>query len=103
METRKWIELKTPDQLLEVLKDRCLLKQDSWWSYEFCYQNKLRQLHLEDNKVVQEFVLGVYDDEVTIAFNQNLSDVSTLKDPRSKDASQRYHANSIQMELCVIL
>lgn len=41
-------------------------------------------------QVVQEFVLGVYDEEATAAYNQNLSDVSTLKDPRSKDASQRY-------------
>ena len=39
--------------------------------------------------MVQEFVLGVYDDEATAAFNQNLSDTSLLKDPRSKDAYQR--------------
>ncbi|OWM89084.1 hypothetical protein CDL15_Pgr023930 [Punica granatum] len=63
--------------------------QEGWWSYEFCYQKQLRQFHLEDEKVVQEFVLGVYDEEATVAFNQNLSDVSTLKDPRSKDAAQR--------------
>ncbi|RVX05241.1 Protein OS-9-like [Vitis vinifera] len=43
--------------------------------------------------VVQEFILGVYDAEATAAFNQNLSDISTQKDPRSKDASQRYHAH----------
>lgn len=41
-------------------------------------------------QVVQEFILGVYDPEATAAFNQNLSDISTFKDPRSKDASQRY-------------
>jgi protein OS-9 len=40
-------------------------------------------------QVIQEFILGVYDEEATAAFNQNLSDISTLKDPRSKDASQR--------------
>ncbi|KAK2993537.1 hypothetical protein RJ640_007369 [Escallonia rubra] len=43
--------------------------------------------------VVQEFILGEYDVEATADFNQNLSDISTLKDPRSKDASQRYHAH----------
>ena len=42
------------------------------------------------SQVVQEFVLGDYDAESTAAYNQNLADVSTLKDPRSKDASQRY-------------
>ena len=40
--------------------------------------------------MVQEFILGEYDAEATAAYNQNLSDISTLKDPRSKDASQRY-------------
>ncbi|XP_015582774.1 protein OS-9 homolog [Ricinus communis] len=93
VETEKPVKLKTPDELLEVLKERCFIRQEGWWSYEFCYQKKLRQVHLEDDKLVQEFVLGVYDEEATAAFNQNLSDVSTVKDPRSKDASQRYHAH----------
>ncbi|XP_004488513.1 protein OS-9 homolog [Cicer arietinum] len=93
VETEKRIKQKTPDELLEVLKGPCFIRQEGWWSYEFCYQKKLRQLHLEDDKVVQEFVLGVYDPEATAAINQNLSDISTLKDPRSKDASQRYHAH----------
>ncbi|KAE8669059.1 Ubiquitin-associated (UBA)/TS-N domain-containing protein [Hibiscus syriacus] len=55
VESEKRVKLKTPDELLEV---------------------------------VREFVLGVYDEEATAAFNQNLSDISTLKDHRSKDASQ---------------
>ncbi|KVI00512.1 Mannose-6-phosphate receptor binding domain-containing protein [Cynara cardunculus var. scolymus] len=65
LETEKRFKLKTPDELLEALKDRCFIR----------------------------FVLGEYDAEATAAYNQNLSDVSTLKDPRSKDASQRYHAH----------
>ncbi|XP_058722918.1 protein OS-9 homolog [Vicia villosa] len=93
VETEKRVKQKTPDELLEVLKGPCVIRQEGWWSYEFCYHKKLRQLHLEDEKVVQEFVLGVYDPEATAAFNQNLSDISTFKDPRSKDASQRYHAH----------
>ncbi|KAG7984557.1 hypothetical protein I3843_04G166500 [Carya illinoinensis] len=67
--------------------------QEGWWSYEFCHQKKLHQVHSEDDKVVQEFVLGEYNAEVTAAFSQNISEISTLKDPRSKDASQRYHAH----------
>ncbi|WJZ98218.1 hypothetical protein VitviT2T_016761 [Vitis vinifera] len=93
VETEKRVKLKTPDELLEVIKERCFVRQEGWWSYEFCYQKKLRQLHVEEEKVVQEFILGVYDAEATAAFNQNLSDISTQKDPRSKDASQRYHAH----------
>ncbi|KAM3270127.1 protein OS-9 [Capsicum chacoense] len=93
VDTEKRIKLKTPDELLEVLKDRCLTRLEGWWSYEFCYENKLRQVHLEDEKPVQEFVLGYYDAEATAAYHQSHSDNSVLKDPRSKDASQRYHAH----------
>ncbi|KAK3007649.1 hypothetical protein RJ639_013883 [Escallonia herrerae] len=93
LETEKRIKLKTPDELLEVLKDKCFIRQEGWWTYEFCYHKQLRQIHLEDEKVVQEFILGEYDVEATADFNQNLSDISILKDPRSKDASQRYHAH----------
>ncbi|KAK4479504.1 hypothetical protein RD792_015020 [Penstemon davidsonii] len=93
LESETRMKLKTPDELLEVLKERCFIRQEGWWSYEFCYLNRVRQIHLEDEKVVQEFILGEYDAEATEAYTQNLSDVSTLKDPRSKDASQRYHAH----------
>ncbi|KAE9464339.1 hypothetical protein C3L33_03736, partial [Rhododendron williamsianum] len=93
LETEKRIKLKTPDELLEVLKDQCFIRQEGWWTYELCYQKMLRQVHLEDDKVVQEFILGNYDAEATAGYNQNLSDISILKDPRSKDASQRYHAH----------
>ncbi|PHT42448.1 Protein OS-9 -like protein [Capsicum baccatum] len=93
VDTEKHIKLKTPDEVLEVLKDRCLTRLEGWWSYEFCYENKLRQVHLEDEKPVQEFVLGYYDAEATAAYHQSHSDKSVLKDPRSKDASQRYHAH----------
>lgn len=93
METERTMKIKTPDELLEVLKDRCFIRQEGWWSYEFCYQKWLRQIHLEENKMVQEFYLGVYDENATTAFNQNLPDISILKDPRSIDASQRYHAH----------
>ncbi|XP_071729578.1 protein OS-9 homolog [Rutidosis leptorrhynchoides] len=93
LETEKPFKLKTPDELLEALKDRCFIRQEGWWSYEFCYHKKLRQIHVENDKVVQEFVLGEYDAEATVSYNRNLSDISTLKDPRSKDASQRYHAH----------
>ncbi|KAL5985603.1 Protein OS-9 [Asimina triloba] len=93
VESDRRVTLKTPDELMEVLTDRCLLRQEGWWSYEFCHKQHLRQFHVEDDKVLQEFVLGIYDPEATAAFNENQSDISTLKDPRSKDASQRYHAH----------
>ncbi|KAL2500578.1 Protein OS-9-like protein [Forsythia ovata] len=93
VESEKHLKLKTPDELLEVLKDRCFIRQEGWWSYEFCYQNHVRQLHFEGEKLVQEFILGLYDAEATETNTKNLSDISTLKNPRSKDASQRYHSH----------
>ncbi|KAL2929810.1 Protein OS-9-like protein [Bienertia sinuspersici] len=93
MESEKRVKVKTPDELLEVLEEHCLLRQEGWWTYEFCFKKKLRQLHFVEDKIAQEFVLGLYDPEATSAYNQNLSDLSILKDPHSKDASQRYHAH----------
>ncbi|KAH0925477.1 hypothetical protein HID58_017733, partial [Brassica napus] len=37
METDKQLKLKTPDELLQPLNDQCLLRQEGWWSYEFCH------------------------------------------------------------------
>ncbi|CAM8942582.1 unnamed protein product [Rhodiola kirilowii] len=92
METEKRLSLKTPDELLDGLKDICLLRQEGWWTYEFCFKKALRQLHLEDEKeVVQEYVLGVFDAEATA--NQSGSDVSTFSDPQSNDATQRHHTH----------
>ncbi|KAJ3678411.1 hypothetical protein LUZ60_002214 [Juncus effusus] len=85
--------IKTPDELLDIMKDECFYMHEGWWSYELCYHKKLRQLHVEDEKVLQEFVLGEFDTEATLAFNEKNGDVNLLKDPRSKDASQRYHAH----------
>ncbi|KAG1363984.1 Protein OS-9 [Cocos nucifera] len=79
LESDRRIKLKTPDELIDVIKDKCFYRYEGWWSYEFCYQKRLRQLHLEDDKIVQEFVLGVFDPEVTAAFNQNHSDVSMVR------------------------
>lgn len=28
-----------------------ILQHEGWWSYEFCHQKHVRQLHLEDDKV----------------------------------------------------
>ncbi|CAN6449930.1 unnamed protein product [Victoria cruziana] len=93
MEADRRLKLKTPDEILDKLKGQCLFRQEGWWSYELCYHQRLRQIHSEDRKVVQEFVLGEYDEEATVAFNKNNSDASILKDPRSKDAAHRYHAH----------
>ncbi|THG02339.1 hypothetical protein TEA_021181 [Camellia sinensis var. sinensis] len=107
VETEKRIKLKTPDELLEKSKNQigheCVihnLRQDAFRigqsmlseGFQDLPQQQLNNA-INHATVVQEFVLGVYDAEATAAYNQNLSDISTLKDPRSNDASQRYHAH----------
>lgn len=84
---------KTPDDLLAILKDPCFYRHEGWWTYEFCYHVKVRQIHIENKKVIQEFVLGVYDADVTADLHKNLTDVSLQKDHRSKSAAQRYHSH----------
>lgn len=84
---------KTPEDLLDVLKDKCFRRYEGWWIYELCYKGHLRQFHLHDKKIVQEFVLGTYDAEVTAALHENSPNVSLQKDPRSQNAAQRYHAH----------
>lgn len=94
IETEHRVKSKTPDELLDILKDKgCFYRHEGWWSYEFCHLKHLKQVHTEDDKVVQEFFLGVFDEEATATYNQNHSANALLKDPRSKDASQRYHAH----------
>ncbi|KAI0502215.1 hypothetical protein KFK09_017162 [Dendrobium nobile] len=93
LDTDRRITQKTPNELIDAIKDKCFYRHEGWWSYEFCHQKHVRQLHLEDNKPTQEFFMGIFDPVATADFNQNQSDPTLLKDPRSKDASQRYHAH----------
>ncbi|KFK22708.1 hypothetical protein AALP_AAs49083U000300 [Arabis alpina] len=87
MEAEKLVKLKTPDELLQPLTETCLLRQEGWWSYEFCHLKTVRQLHIEGDKIVQDFYLGMFDPEETAVFNQTVSDASTTA------ASQRYHSH----------
>lgn len=85
---------KTPDDLLGMLKELCFVRHEGWWTYELCYQKRLRQIHMENKKlIVQEFILGQYDAQATADLHQNLPNVSLQKDHRSKSAAQRYHSH----------
>ncbi|KAH0453756.1 hypothetical protein IEQ34_018080 [Dendrobium chrysotoxum] len=76
LETDQRIKQKTPDELIEGIKETCIYRHEGWWSYEFCHQKHVRQLHLEDDKPVQEFLMGVFDPMATADFNQNQSDAT---------------------------
>lgn len=36
------------------------MQQEGWWTYELCYQKKLRQVHLEDDKVNPKVPLSLF-------------------------------------------
>ncbi|MCO5571075.1 hypothetical protein L7F22_024806 [Adiantum nelumboides] len=84
---------KAPDDLLALIKDLCVVRYEGWWMYEFCSHARLRQIHSENKKLVQEFDLGFYDAAATAKLHQNLSDVSLQKDHRSKPSAQRYYSH----------
>ncbi|XP_066371768.1 protein OS-9 homolog isoform X1 [Miscanthus floridulus] len=93
IESERKIKPKEPDELLEILKDHCFYRHEGWWSYEFCYHGKMRQVHVNNDKVIQEFVLGEFDDDATAAYHENST--SELADDvhHGKDISKRYHVH----------
>ncbi|XP_062229393.1 protein OS-9 homolog [Phragmites australis] len=93
IESERIIKPKEPDELLEVLKDHCFHRNEGWWSYEFCYHGKIRQVHVEGDKVIQEYILGEYDDDATAAYHENSTSEFADEDHRLKDISKRYHVH----------
>merc|ERR1712232_1508764 len=46
------------DILLEKT-DSCLYYSTGWWTYEFCFNNRIRQFHANvENEIVAEYTLG---------------------------------------------
>ncbi|CAN6177370.1 unnamed protein product [Urochloa humidicola] len=93
IESDRRIKPKEPDELLEPLKDQCFYRHEGWWSYEFCYHGRIRQVHVEGEKVIQEYVLGEYDNEATTAYHENSTSESADDDHHVKDISKRYHVH----------
>jgi protein OS-9 len=92
IESERKVKAKEPDELLEILKDQCFYRHEGWWSYEFCYYGKIRQVHVEGEKVIQEYVLGEFDADATDAYHENRTSESTDED-HVKDTSKRYHVH----------
>ncbi|EGC39865.1 hypothetical protein DICPUDRAFT_147289 [Dictyostelium purpureum] len=64
----EWVEVPTIEKIrdsLSTLKNKCIKSVNPaiWWSYEFCYQDKVRQMHLEKGVVASEFILGAYNND----------------------------------------
>uniref|UniRef100_A0A7S1HI88 MRH domain-containing protein n=1 Tax=Hemiselmis andersenii TaxID=464988 RepID=A0A7S1HI88_HEMAN len=56
------IGIPEAEDALRALEGKCFYRNDGWWTYEFCYQSHVRQMHIDpnSNKVVQQHTLGVY-------------------------------------------
>uniref|UniRef100_A0A0E0ACH6 Protein OS-9 homolog n=1 Tax=Oryza glumipatula TaxID=40148 RepID=A0A0E0ACH6_9ORYZ len=93
IESERRVKPKDPDELLEILKDQCFYRHEGWWSYEFCYYGKIRQVHVEGEKVIQEYVLGEYDADATDAYYENQTSDSADEDDNLIDTSKRYHVH----------
>ena len=93
---------KTVHQLLKPLENVCMQKHEGWWTYEFCYRQHVRQVHLQavankngkrETKVVSEYVLGKFDGRKETAGNEvegPESIVPSLEDPARKAFAQDY-------------
>ena len=54
-----------PSELLHALEGQCLRRQEDWWTYELCFGDFVRQMHLELGQLVSEYLLGSYNAEDT--------------------------------------
>ncbi|KNC87357.1 hypothetical protein SARC_00547 [Sphaeroforma arctica JP610] len=44
---------------------RCYAYRSGWWTYEYCHKKQVRQYHMNEDKSLDEFSLGTYDEEVS--------------------------------------
>eukprot|EP00658_Telonema_sp_P-2_P078547 TRINITY_DN7379_c0_g1_i3.p1 TRINITY_DN7379_c0_g1~~TRINITY_DN7379_c0_g1_i3.p1 ORF type:complete len:315 (-),score=50.37 TRINITY_DN7379_c0_g1_i3:604-1548(-) len=54
---------KSPTELIKRLHGNCVHLGLGWWSYELCIGKHLRQMHLQNDKVETEYVLGNYSSD----------------------------------------
>ncbi|KYQ92163.1 OS-9-related protein [Tieghemostelium lacteum] len=57
----KWQEIPSITEiaeLFEALDDTCIFKNAGWWTYEFCFNKHIKQMHLEKQKILSEYILG---------------------------------------------
>uniref|UniRef100_A0A061RW13 Protein OS-9 n=1 Tax=Tetraselmis sp. GSL018 TaxID=582737 RepID=A0A061RW13_9CHLO len=66
-----------PSQYLSALNTACFYRIEGWWTYEVCYQGKIRQYHQEKDRIESEFSLGEYDEQASA----QLEDVSAEAEP----------------------
>eukprot|EP00298_Acanthocystis_sp_HF-20_P029095 c796_g1_i1.p1 GENE.c796_g1_i1~~c796_g1_i1.p1 ORF type:complete len:419 (+),score=159.50 c796_g1_i1:29-1285(+) len=49
------------NKVFQSLDGQCIFRNEGWWTYEFCFKQRIRQFHVEGKKLVAEFFLGLHD------------------------------------------
>lgn len=69
--------------VLKEYENKCFLRTDDWWTYEFCYGQYVVQKHIipknrhpYEGEVEVSFVLGLFDRNADLLRRRNASDVS---------------------------
>lgn len=69
--------------VLKEYENKCFLRTDDWWTYEFCFGRHVIQKHVIpqdrhpfEGEVEDVFVLGEYDPEADLVRRRNASEVS---------------------------
>ncbi|KAK5577463.1 hypothetical protein RB653_002404 [Dictyostelium firmibasis] len=94
----KWIQIPTVETIKESLsnlKQKCIKSANPglWWSYEFCYHDKVKQMHVEKNEIQSEFILGSYIDYPQNGAIKGI-DQSVLEKYMKKEISEFPHSTS---------
>jgi len=67
------------------LEGNCIYRNEGWWSYEFCFDQHIFQLHQDNQKVMIKIVLGKYAGK-----NSTLIPL-----PEMKYVSQKYNSGTL--------
>jgi hypothetical protein len=74
--------IQFPDvSIFDVYDNRCFSLRTSYWNYEFCFNNYVKQYHYSDNPrdKSHEYFLGYYDQTTPITIKQGLKTVALVK------------------------
>lgn len=76
------------DTLLKEYENKCFVRWEGWWTYEFCYGQHVVQKHIIpkdrdpfDGEIEDTFVLGRYNREMDLTRRKNSTLVSTSDSP----------------------
>ncbi len=66
------------DFLLRKYENKCFVREEGWWTFEFWYNKEIIQVHKprDENDEEDRYVLGSFNKEFDLARRKNVSEVS---------------------------